>query len=151
MKQTLELFERFASSVVEGSDDLGQILSEIREFNDNPDNQDSMPWLFFDHKSESQIPAKTIDQILVEARKNDLSEEFRVYEIGGWQVVFFSNSGRHFAEQICSEFDIAYSNLQGCGMVYQDKVILAPYLHSEHKLKRELDVVRMILGENKGN
>lgn len=146
MKQTLELFERFASSVVEGSDNLGQVLGEIREFNDDPDNQESMPWLFFDHKTESQIPPHTIDKILEEAAKNNHGDDFKVYEAGGWQVVFFSNGGRDFAERICSQFDIAYSNLLGCGMVYKDKVILAPYLHSERRLKKELEVVRMILG-----
>ncbi len=146
MKQTLELFERFASSVVEGGDSLGKVLGEIRQYNDDPDNTESMPWLFFDHKTEKQLPPKTIDTILEEARENGLDEVFKVYEVDGWQVVFFSNEGRHFAERICSKFDIAYSNLLGCGMVYKDKVILAPYLHSEHKLKKELEVVRMILG-----
>ncbi len=138
MKQTLELFERFASSVVEGSDSHGQVLGEIRQYNDDPDNTESMPWLFFDHKTEKQLPPETIDKILEEAKENGLDEVLKVYEVDGWQVVFFSNDGRHFAERICSKLDIAYSNLQGCGMVYKDKVILAPYLQSEQKPKRTL-------------
>lgn len=153
MKYILETFVRFASSVLEGNDvsvareSLGELMKEMRDYNDNPANTEALPWAFLDPKTDESVDVEIISQIIAEAEARGLQDHFKIIDMAGCQVLFFSHGGRFLAESLCNRLGVGYSNILGCGLVHRDLVLMAPYLATEQRLRKELELVRMMLGK----
>lgn len=152
MKKALESFQQFAGIVLRGdesnrpSGELKQLISDIQSYNEDPDNSDSLPWIFISKSDSDGLTEGEISEILAMAESEGLGGDFRITSSGDFSVLAFTNSGRYLADIICHRMGLAYSNLLGCGLVIDNTIILSPYLSSDQRIRRELEVVEMMLG-----
>lgn len=132
----------------------GEVLSDIHhfqlslsEYNQDPANKDSRPFLLVPSDITQQIKMSSVLKILARASDQGLYRDFVRVDKKGRETILFSHNAIGFVDSIAQEYDLKYTNLLSNGIAFNEFNFIGFHTASKKRLMAGLDDIREILSK----